>query len=414
MSRSARRPLSPEAAAVVSALRPSRRGVLASGAALGAGALLTACGTGGSSSGKRTLTAAQDVSDSEKYVRWANWTSYLDYDEETKVYPTLERFQKQTGIKATYAEDIEDNDQYWGKIQGQLRNGQDIGKDIVVFTDYMAARMIRLGYSQEIDRSVVPNAKNLLPELSDVSFDRGRKNSLTWQSGFAGLAYNKAELNKLGVKIETVSDLWNPKLKGRVEVLTEMRDTIGLILLEQGVDVSEDFSGDQWKAAVEVLRKQLDNGQVRQVKGNSYLEDLKSGAALAVIAWSGDIFAANGEAVGDKDIEDPYEFVIPDSGGTIWSDNMLIPIGSPHRKNAEILMNYYYDPAVAAEVAAWVQYICPVQGAREAMTKVDASLVDSPFIFPDEATLKRVKVFRDLSPQEETEFNEEFQKVLGA
>lgn len=407
------RPLSPEAAAVVSAMRPSRRGVLAGGAALGMGALLSACGTGGTSTSK-SLAPAEDRSDTEKYVRWANWTSYLDYDEEAKVYPTLERFKQQTGIKATYDEDIEDNDQYWGKIQGQLRNGQDIGKDIVVFTDYMAARMIRLGYTQEIDRAVAPNAKNILPELSEVSFDPGRKRSLTWQSGFAGLAYNKAELAKLGLRIETVSDLWNPKLKGRVEVLTELRDTIGLIMLEQGVDISKDFSADQFKAGVEVLRQQLDNGQIRQVKGNSYLEDLKSGAALAVIGWSGDIFAANNEAVGDSDAPAPYEFVVPDSGGTLWSDNMLIPIGSPHRKNAEILMNYYYDPKVAAEVAAWVQYICPVQGAREAMEKVDASLVDNPFIFPTEEWLSKVKVFRELSPTEETEFNEEFQKALGA
>jgi spermidine/putrescine transport system substrate-binding protein len=185
-----------------------------------------------------------------------------------------------------------------------------------------------------------------------------------------------------------------------------MRDPIGLIMLEQGVDISEPFESDQFGTALEVLETQLNNGQIRQVKGNSYKEDLVSGDAVAVIGWSGDVTQLNFEAKAEK-----YGFALPEAGGTLWSDNLLVPIGSPHKKNAEILMNYYYTPEVAAKVAAYVNYICPVKGAQEAMEKIDPGLVDNPWIFPTDDA--RAKVFRSLSAGEETEFTEQFQKVLG-
>jgi spermidine/putrescine transport system substrate-binding protein len=406
------RPLDPRIRALVDA-RLSRRGfLLGTGGVVGLTAL-AACGTSGEdtpSGGGATATGpakpspAADRSDQEKVVNWANWTLYLDYDEQTKKYPTLEAFQKQTGIKATYAEDIDDNDTYYAKIAGQLRNGQDFGKDVVVFTDWMAARLIRAGYAQELDQANLPNAKNILPALADVDFDPGRRHSLTWQSGFGVLAWNK---QRVPGGLRTVSDLWKPELKGRVEVLTEMRDTIGLIMLEQGVDISGQFTADQYQNAVDELEKHISSGQIRQVKGNSYKEDLISGDALAVIGWSGDIFQINAEN-GDK-----WGLTLPEAGGTLWSDNMLVPVGSPHKKNAEKLMDYYYDPAVAAEVAAYVNYICPVQGAKEEMEKIDPELAASPWIFPDEATQGRAKVFRTLTPDEETQFSEAFQKVIG-
>ena len=402
-------PVDPRVRALVDATL-SRRSVLFGAAGLAA---LAACGTGGDSppsGGGATATGpakpspAADRSDQEKVVNWANWTLYLDYDEETKKYPTLEAFQKKTGLKATYAEDIDDNDTYYGKIQGQLKNGQDIGKDVIVFTDWMAARCIRSGYAQELNPENLPNAKNLLSNLQNVDFDPGRKYSLPWQGGFGVLAWNKA---KVPGGLKTVSDLWKPELKGRVEVLSEMRDTIGLIMLEQGVDISGSFTADQFQTAVDELDKHISSGQIRQVKGNSYKEDLISGDALAVIGWSGDIFQINYEN------DDKWGYALPEAGGTIWTDNMLVPVGSPHKKNAEKLMDYYYDPAVAAEAAAYVNYICPVQGAKEEMEKIDPELADSPWIFPDEATLAKAKVFRTLSADEETQFSEAFQKVIG-
>ncbi|GAB6897469.1 ABC transporter substrate-binding protein [Kineosporia succinea] len=412
MTQRRRRPLSPEAAAVIRAQQSfSRRRLMGGAGMLGLGAALAACGTSGTttgSSGNAKPAAATDTSASDKTVNWANWTLYLDYDEDTKKYPSLEAFQSETGIKATYDEAIEDNDSYYGKIQGQLRNGQDIGKDVVVFTDWMAARLLEQGYAQKLDQASIPNAANILDNLKSVDFDNGRNYSLTWQSGYAGIAWNKERLPQ-GLK--SVDDLWKPELKGKVEVLSEMRDTLGLIMLQQGVDISGDFTADQFGNALDVLEENLGNGQIRQVKGNSYKEDLISGDALAVIGWSGDITQINAEN-GDK-----WEFVVPEAGGLLWSDNMLVPIGSPHKANAEALMNYYYEPEVAAEVAAYVNYICPVKGAQEVMAsskdKELAALAENPSIFPSESDLAKVKVFRTLTGTEQTEFASEFQRVLG-
>jgi spermidine/putrescine transport system substrate-binding protein len=394
------------------AARLSRRSLLFGAAGAGLTAALAGCGTGASSgsagtgatSGPAKPNAAADRSDTDKVVNWANWTLYLDYDEKTKKYPTLEQFQRQSGIKATYAEDIDDNDSYYGKIQGQLKNGQDIGKDIITLTDWMAARLIRSGWVQQLDQAALPNAKNLLPQLRNVDFDPGRKYSLTWQSGFGVIAWNK---EKVPGGLHTVSDLWQPALKGRVEVLSEMRDTVGLIMLEQGVDISGQFTADQFNGAVDVLQKQISSGQIRQVKGNSYKEDLISGDALAVIGWSGDIFQINAEN-GDK-----WGLALPEAGGTLWSDNLLVPVGSPHKKNAEKLIDYYYDPKVAATVEAYVNYICPVTGAQAEMEKIDADLAKSPWIFPTDEFLAKTKGFRTLTPDEETKYNEAFQKVIG-
>jgi spermidine/putrescine transport system substrate-binding protein len=383
----------------------TRRSVLRGAGGAGVAAALAACGTGDSGTASKPDPTVEDKSATDKVVRWANWPAYLDYDEKSKKYPTLEKFQQETGIKATYAEDIDDNDSYYGKVQGQLKNGDDIGKDVMVLTDWMADRMIRQGYVQELDLAKIPNSENLNPKLQDVDFDPGRKHSLTWQSGYAGIGYRK---DKVGRELKTLDDLWAPDLKGKIVVLSEMRDTVGLIMMSQGVDISSDFSEDDFNKGLDVLQKQVDSGQIRQVKGNSYLEDLRSGNAIAAIAWSGDILLAQFEE------EDPnYVFQLPESGGTLWSDNLMIPIGSPHKANAEKLMDFYYRPDIAAEVAAYVNYICPVDGAKAEMEKIDPSLVDSPLIFPTEADLDAVKVFRSLSPQEETTFSEAFQKVIG-
>ena len=384
----------------------SRRSVLRGAGGVGVAAALAACGTGDTTgTTDKPAAAVKDKSATEKIVRWANWPAYLDYDEKTKKYPTLEKFQQQTGIKATYAEDIDDNDSYYGKIQGQLKNGDDIGKDVITMTDWMAGRLIRQNYVQKLDKANIPNAKNLNPKLQDVDFDPGRAHSLTWQSGYAGIGYRK---DKVGRELKTLDDLWAPDLKGKIVVLSEMRDTVGLIMLSQGVDISKEFTEDQFNTALDVLQKQVDSGQIRQVKGNSYLEDLRSGNAIAAIAWSGDILLAQFEE------EDPnYTFTLPDTGGTLWSDNLMVPIGSPHKANAEKLFDFYYEPAIAAEVAAYVNYICPVDGAKAEMEKIDPSLVDSPLIFPTEADLANVKVFHSLTPDEETTYSEAFQKVIG-
>ncbi|WP_411733530.1 spermidine/putrescine ABC transporter substrate-binding protein [Paeniglutamicibacter sp.] len=384
----------------------TRRKMLAGAGGLGLAAFLAACGTGGTGgSPSSTAAAVTDMSESDKNIFWANWTLYLDYDEQAKTYPTLDEFAKRTGIKTHYAEDIDGNDSYYGKVQAQLSAGQDIGQDIMTLTDWMTGRVIRQGFTQELDHANIPNIKNLLPNLQDVDFDPGRKHSLTWQSGYAGIAYNKAKYPK---GLRTLSDLWNPDLKGRITVLDEMRDTMGLLMLDNGVEISGGWGDTEFAAATEVLSSQIASGQIRQVKGNSYKEDFISGDAIAGIVWSGDITQMNFEN------NDQWEFVLPEAGGTLWSDNLMVPVASPRKANAEKLMDFYYEPEIAAQVAAYVNFISPVQGAKEAMEKIDPELMDNALIFPSEADLAKAHVFRSLSAEEETNFNSQFQTAIGA
>ncbi|UZN04854.1 ABC transporter substrate-binding protein [Cellulomonas sp. S1-8] len=377
----------------------SRRRFLAGAAGtVGTGALLAACGTGGSA------TAGGGAA-SDGPLRWANWTAYLDQDEDGTRFPTLEAFEEQSGIAVEYAEDIEDNDTFYGKISGQLRGGQDIGYDVVTLTDWMAARWIRQEFVAELDRSRMPNAENILPNLAAVDFDDGRHYSLTWQSGFAGIAW---DTEAIPGGLRSVSDLWNPEYRGRVQVLSEMRDTIGLIMLENGTDPAGSWTTDDWSDALDVVQRNLDSGQIRQVRGNSYLQDLASGDAIACLAWSGDITSLNYEHDGR------FAFAIPDAGGTLWSDNLMVPKASPRRAQAEDLFNYYYDPVVAAEVAAWVNFVTPVQGAQEAMAEVDPELAQDPMIFPTKELLEQVHVFRTLTAEEEEQYNGRFLAAIGA
>ena len=376
----------------------SRRSLLA-GAGLGLGALaLAACSTGP----RPAPLAAIDSSASDRSLVWDNWPAYIDEDDDGN-YPTVIGFEEQTGIRVTYNVAVDDNNTYYGKVKDQLALGQDIGADAVCLTEWMVSRLVRKGYVQELDAANIPNKANMLPSLANPDFDPGRARSLPWQGGFAGICWNKERLPK---GLRSVDDLWNPELKGRVGVLSEMRDTIGVIMQSLGTDVSSNWGEAQFMDAVDLFRKQVDDGQVRNIKGNAYLNDLQNEDTLAAICWSGDITLINAEA-GDK-----WEFILPDSGGTLWNDTFVVPMGSTRKANAEALMNYYYEPEVAAEVAAWVNYITPVVGAREAMESIDPELANNQLIFPDEKTLEQAHVFRTLTAEEEKTLGTEFQKVL--
>lgn len=384
--------LSPEARSIIGAM-VSRRAVLAGAGGLGAAGLLAACGGG------------SDSADSANSVRWGNWPLYLDYDEETKKYPTLEKFKEQTGISAEYFEDYNDNDEFFGKVQAQLKLGEDIGYDLVTPTDWMAARWIRLGYTQKYDAANIPNKSNILDSLASPSFDPNREQSLTWQGIMSGFGWN-VEKNPKGIR--TLDELFAPQNKGKIIVLSEMRDTIGIIAQAQGVNL-QTITEDQFMNAVDFMAKKIADGWIRGVKGNEYAEDLTSGDAAAVIGWSGDMFILKSENEGK------FDFAIPESGGTISGDNFLIPstVSAEAKVNAEKLINFYYDPAIAAEVAAYVNYVCPVKGAQAEMEKISPELASSPFIFPDDATSKKLAVFRSLTPAEETTWGEAFQKAAG-
>ena len=389
--------LSPEARSVLGAM-VSRRGVLAGAGGLGAAGLLAACGGGSSSSAGDKNT-----------VRWGNWPLYLDYDEKTKKYPTLEKFSKESGITAKYFEDYNDNDEFFGKVQAQLKLGEDIGYDVVTPTDWMAARWIRLGYTQKFDVANVPNKVNILDSLASPSFDPKREQSLTWQGIMAGFGWN-TEKNPKG--IHTLDELFAPQNKGKIVVLSEMRDTIGLILLAKGIDITsaDSLTEDAFMDAIDFFAGKVADGQISKIKGNSYSEDLENGDTIAAIAWSGDTVQLNLSAKNEK-----YGFFIPESGTTISADCFVTPMGATHKRNVEELINYYYDPKVAAELAAWVNYVTPVVGAQEEAVKIDPELAKNQLIFPSEEFMKNAHGFRSLTGEESVKFSKAFQDVmLGA
>jgi spermidine/putrescine transport system substrate-binding protein len=303
----------------------SRRTLLAT-AGTGATALaLAACAP----SAAEAPEPASDTSAEDKTLTWSNWPAYIDEDD-SGAYPTLSRFEEETGISVTYTVDIDDNNTYYGTIKDQLALGRDTGADTFCLTEWMVARLIRFGYVQELDAANIPNKSNLSAALLNPDFDPGRERSLPWQNGFAGLAWNTEELP---AGLESVDDLWAPALKGKVTVLSEMRDTMGLLLLNAGVDISGSGWGeDEFGSALELLEEHVSSGQILGIKGNEYMQDFVAGDAIAAIAWSGDITVLNAEAGYEK-----WKFALPSAGGTLWGDTFVVPMGSPRKANAEAL-----------------------------------------------------------------------------
>ncbi|HEU5144115.1 MAG TPA: extracellular solute-binding protein [Dermatophilaceae bacterium] len=385
----------------------SRRTAMVSAAGISAAAFLAACGSSGrngttggaTSSAVKTAAAAKDMSDTEKLVNWSNWTEYIDVTEDGKTRPSIEAFTKATGIKVNYTEDYLDNDEFYAKVRPLLEGGQDTGRDVWCSTDWMVARLIRQGYVQKLDMANIPNAKNLEDSLKNVEFDPGRVYSLPWQSGFAGIGYNLKATG--GKKVESMTQLLtDPALKGKVTLLTEMRDTVGLVMLEQGKDITK-FTDADFQAAIDMIQKAKDSGQILRFTGNEYTEGLAKGDIAACAAWTGDVVQLQFD-------DDQIQYSLPEKGFTLWSDNFVIPALAKHKKNAEKLIDHYYDPKVMAEVEAWVNYIAPVKGTKEELVKLDPELGDNPLIVPPADVLQRAHVFRGLTPEEETKYNKLF------
>jgi spermidine/putrescine transport system substrate-binding protein len=381
----------------------SRRSMLAGIGATGLASLLAACGTKGTATkANPSSQAATDRSDTEKVLSWSNWPEYIDVDDKTKTHPTLAAFTKQTGIKVTYTEDYNDNDEFFAKVQPQLRAGADTGRDVWCSTDWMVAKLIRLNWVQKLDKANIPNAKNLQDTLANVEFDPGRQFSLPWQSGFTGIGYNPKATG--GKKIETLEQLFTDKaLKGKVTLLTEMRDTVGMTLLAMGKDPAK-FTDADFDAAIARLKQVKDSGQLKGFTGNEYGKGLASGDIGACLAWTGDVvqLQADNPSLG---------YTLPSTGHMIWSDNFVIPNKAKHKKNAEILINYYYDPKVMAKVVDYVNYISVVKGAEQILLAEDPAVAKNPLIFPSEAVLGRAHVFRGLTEAEETKYNKAFQSL---
>ena len=376
-------------------------GVAAIGGALAAG------GTEGTATAPPPASArvAEDLSATEKLVKWSNWPEYIDPDDKTSAMPTLVAFTKATGIKVDYTEDYNDNDEFFAKVKPQLQAGQDTGRDVWCSTDWMVARLIRLGWVQQLDKANIPNAVNLEPDLSDVEFDRGRAYSLPWQSGFTGIAYNPEATG--GKKVESIDQLLtDPALKGKVTLLTEMRDTVAMVMLQLGKDPAS-FTDADFDAAIAEIERAKEAGQLRGFTGNEYGKPLASGDTAACLAWTGDVvqLQADNPALG---------YTLPATGHMLWSDNFVIPNLAKHKTNAEKLINHYYAPEVMAEVEAYVNYISPVKGAGDVLRKADPDIAGNELIFPTPALLERSHGFRGLSEDEETRYNQKFQALIGA
>jgi spermidine/putrescine transport system substrate-binding protein len=384
-----------------SLLRASAGGVLAVG---GLGAL-SACGI--PPAGKtQDGTSTQDFSAKEKAVNFSNWPEYIDADDSGKHHPTLDTFARRTGIKVKYTEDINDNNEFFGKIKPQLAAGQDTGRDLIVLTDWLAARLIRLGWVQKLDPSNLPHAfANLSAQFRSPDWDPGRAYSYPWQGISTVIAFNKKALD--GVEVRSVSDLLdNPKLKGRVGFLSEMRDSIGMTLLDMGKDPAK-FTDDDFDAVTARLQKAVDKGQIRRFTGNDYTSDLTKGDLAACVAWGGDIVQLKADS---PDVD----YVIPDSGYMTSTDNLLIPNKARHKTNAERLIDFYYEPEQAAALAAYINYVSPVDGVKDYLAKIDKSAANNPLIIPDKAMAAKSHAFRSLTQKEETAYEEKFAKLTGA
>lgn len=372
----------------------SRRQFLAGTGALGAlglslPALLAACGSG-DSGGAQSLF-------------FENWPLYID-PTDGATPGTVDRFIEATGVKMTYTEAYNDNNEYFAKIQPLLGAGKSIEPDIIAPTFWLAGRLLALGWLEKLPQDKIPNAVNLVPGLQNPTWDPTGEYSLPWQAGMSGIAYN---IDVTGRELTSTDDLFDLAFKGKIGMLTEMRDTIGLIMMSLGKDPSTVTSFDDAAGAFEKLQKAKADGQIRAFTGNDYVDDLVSGNFAACVGWSGDVLQLQKDSP-------QVRFVIPEEGGTRWADVMVIPKGAKNIDAAGEWMNFVYDPAQAAQMSAYVQYLSPVTGVQEELAKIDPELASNPLMFPDEATSARLRSWATLTEDVEAQFDAEFSTITGA
>jgi spermidine/putrescine transport system substrate-binding protein len=384
--------------------RYSRAGFLrraaAGGSVLTVPGLLAACG-GGCKAG--TTTAAAVAKTLPKTIVFSNWPLYIDVNK-AKQHPSINQFEAKYHTNIRYIEDINDNDTFFGKIEGPLSQGQSIGRDLIVLTDYsgLPGRMVQLGWLEKIDKSAVPNIANLQPAQQHPAWDPNRDYSLPWQSGMTGIGYDP---KKVGHEITSIDELLtSPKLKGKVTFLTEFADSIGLVMLANGDNPSK-VTKASFERALKRLQKAVDSGQIRQFTGNDYAPLLAKGDIWACAAWSGDMVQLQADHPGLK-------WVLPKAGGIVWTDNMLIPKGG-NAYAASVVMNWFYRPQIAAEVEDYVNYICPVVGAAKALEKNDPAVAKNTLIFPTKEMLANAHQF-DITAVNNQKYKQAFQHLIGA
>jgi spermidine/putrescine transport system substrate-binding protein len=374
-----------------------QRGAAGAFALSSASAFLAACG---GTEGTESKDAGEDVNVSHPrtaidQLNFANWPLYV-------APKVIKDFEKEFGGEVKYTEEINDNNEFFGKVQEQLKRGQSIDRDLVVLTDWMCARWIRLGYVEPVDKNNVPNAKNIEDNLKSPKYDPERNYTIPWQSGMDGIGYNP---KKTGREIKSVNDLFDPKFKGRVSLLSDPYDSAGLVLQSQGKN-TEDATIDDVMAAIDKIDEENRKGQIRAFNGNDFTTDLANGNLWLAVAYSGDMVQLKAD---NPDLE----FVIPEEGGILWNDNLMMPKKLEHPYAAETMMNYVCDPVVAAKIAAYVNYVTPIKGAREEAAKIDPKLAENPLIFPTAEDRARLHPYVTLTPEEERQMNERMAEVAG-
>jgi len=367
------------------------RSGLAGAGALSLPALLAACGGGssGSSSGAGDNT-----------LFFENWPLYIDDK-------SVGLFEEQTGIKMKYTEAYNDNNEYFAKVQPLLSKGKAIDPDILAPTFWMAARFVQLGWAQKLPVEKIPNMANLRDDLRGQSWDKDQEYNLPWQTGIAGIAYNA---KVTGRELKSVEDLFDPAFKGKIGMLTEMRDTLGLVLMGLGKKIGDITTFDEASAGFDKIEKAKTDGQIRAFTGNDYVDDLSAGNFAACVAWSGDVLQLT------KDNPD-VKFYVPEEGGTSWFDTMLWIKGSENGEAVAKWMDFVYDPANAARITLTAQYISPVKGVQDELVKLGgdaAALAEDPLLFPDDSTISRLQTWGALAEEEEAKFDEAFAKITGA
>jgi spermidine/putrescine transport system substrate-binding protein len=325
----------------------------------------------------------------------SNWPYYIDKN-------TVPDFEKATGVSVKYIEDVNSNEAFFAKVQPLLAEGKSGGRSLMVVTDWMAKKMHEFGYVQEFEPAAIPNfEKNLVDNLRGVSYDPGRDFAAPWQSGMTGLVVNTEK----APDVHSICDLFDPKYKGKVDMLNELRDTVPLVMKCEGVDVEHATEAD-WLKAIEKIGGAAESGQIRRFTGNDYTTDLTNGNAVAVIGWSGDAVQLQAD-------NPNIEFRMPEEGCILWSDNMVIPVGAPNPTAAEAWINYVYDPVHEAQIEAFVNYVSPVEGTKDVLLKEEPEIANNKLIFPPASFTKNCSIQPSPSPKEEQKINQAFNAVLN-
>jgi spermidine/putrescine transport system substrate-binding protein len=369
------------------------RGVVAAIAAVVLALGVAACGddtVGGGGNGEVTVAKGGPVTGS---LTISNWPGYIDPGPNG----TVAEFENDSGVSLDYIEDVNDNEAFFGKMQPQLEQGQSGGRSIFVLTDWMAKQMYDLGYLQEIDHNDLPTVfANLAPTLQSPSFDPQRKFSVPWQSGMTGIWVDTSK----APDVRSVNDLFDPRYAGKVTMLTEMRDTVPLVMKADGTD-PEEATNQDWLDTIDRIKEAADSGQIRRFTGNDYTEDLTAGNVVASIGWSGDASIVENENA---------EWRMPTEGCVLWSDNMVIPVGAPNVGAAFGWMEFVYQPEVAADLTEYITYVSPVDGVQDVIARRDQRLARDPLVFPS-AEFQRNCSTQD-SPPDPDPVTEAWQSVI--